>query len=101
MAVTVRGGDCRTVRYHVCGIVQGVGFRPFTAVTAEKFGIRGTVANKGSYVEIIAQGMPEALSGFADAIRDTPPDRAVILSMDSTDFSDTEAHFRIAGHCDL
>ncbi len=89
--MTVRGRDSLTVRYHVCGIVQGVGFRPFTAVTAEKFGICGTVANKGSYVEIIAQGTPEALSGFADAIRHTPPDRAVILSMEETEIPEAEA----------
>ena len=90
MAVTDRGRDCATVRYHIRGIVQGVGFRPFTAVNAEKFGIRGTVANKGSYVEIIAQGTPEALRGFADAIRHAPPDRAVILSMEGTELPDAE-----------
>ena len=37
-----------TTQFHIYGIVQGVGFRPFTAVTAARFGIRGTVANKGS-----------------------------------------------------
>ena len=74
-----------TVRYRICGIVQGVGFRPFTAVTAKKFGIHGTVANKGSYVEIVAQGTADALSQFADRIRHIPPDRAVILSMDETE----------------
>ncbi len=79
-----------TVRYQICGIVQGVGFRPFTAVTAEKFGVTGTVSNKGSYVEIVAQGMPEALRDFAEAIRHTPPDRAVILSMEETEIPDTE-----------
>jgi hydrogenase maturation protein HypF len=72
-----------TQNIHVYGIVQGVGFRPFTAVTAGRFGICGTVANKGSYVEILAQGTPEALRCFTDAIRNTPPDRAVILGMDS------------------
>ena len=80
-----------TVRYQICGIVQGVGFRPFTAVTAEKFGITGTVSNKGSYVEIVAQGTPEALRDFAEAIRHTPPDRAVILSMEETEIPDAEA----------
>ena len=50
---------------------------------AARFGVRGTVANKGSYVEILAQGTPEALRRFAEAVRNTPPDRAVILGMDS------------------
>lgn len=80
-----------TIRYQLCGIVQGVGFRPFSAVTAKKFGITGTVSNKGSYVEIIAQGTSDALHAFAEAIRHTPPDRAVILSMDETEIPDIEA----------
>lgn len=77
-----------TRNIHVYGIVQGVGFRPFTAVTAARFGVRGTVANKGSYVEIIAQGEPEQLRQFAAAIQNEPPERAVILGMDSDDISD-------------
>lgn len=76
-----------TRNIHVYGIVQGVGFRPFAAVTAAQFGVRGTVANKGSYVEIIAQGEPDNLAAFADAIAHTPPERAVILGMDSEDIS--------------
>ena len=77
-----------TVQYHIYGIVQGVGFRPFTAVTAARFGIRGTVANKGSYVEIIAQGEQDALDAFASEIRNRPPERAMILAMDSESLSD-------------
>lgn len=71
-----------TVNIHVYGIVQGVGFRPFVAVTANRFGIKGTVANKGSYVEIIAQGERAAIDGFSDEVRYRPPDRAVVLGLD-------------------
>ena len=78
-----------TVNIHVYGIVQGVGFRPFTAVAAERYGIKGTVANKGSYVEIIAQGSNEAIRSFADEIRFSPPERAVILSVDELETSGT------------
>ena len=74
-----------TVCYRIFGIVQGVGFRPFTAVTAAQYGIRGTVANKGSYVEIIAQGEPAQLAAFADAVSHTPPERAVILDMEQAE----------------
>lgn len=74
-----------TVRIHVFGIVQGVGFRPFTAVTAAQYGVRGTVANKGSYVEIFAQGTPEQLAAFADTVRNSPPPRAVILDMQTAE----------------
>lgn len=79
-----------TKQFHIYGIVQGVGFRPFVAVTAARFGIRGTVANKGSYVEIIAQGEPDALDAFAGEIRLHPPERAMILAMDSESLDDAE-----------
>ncbi len=79
-----------TKQFHIYGIVQGVGFRPFAAVTAARFGIRGTVANKGSYVEIIAQGEPEMLDAFAGEIRKNPPERAMILAMDSELLDDAE-----------
>ena len=83
----------KTVNIHVYGIVQGVGFRPFTSVSAEKFGIRGTVANKGSYVEIIAQGTEAAVCSFVDEIRFRHPDRAVILSVDQLDITDNVPAF--------
>ena len=79
------------VKYHVYGIVQGVGFRPFTAVTAEKYGITGTVANKGSYVEIIAAGSADQLAAFADTVRNHPPERAAVLSMEATELPDTDS----------
>lgn len=77
-----------TKQFHIYGIVQGVGFRPFAAVTASQFGIRGTVANKGSYVEIIAQGNADQLHAFASEIREHPPERAMILVMDSEVLND-------------
>ena len=67
---------------HVYGIVQGVGFRPFTAVTADRLGIRGTVANKGSYVDIFAYGEEEDVRAFAEEIRERPPERAMVLGVD-------------------
>ena len=79
-----------TYNIHVYGIVQGVGFRPFTAVAARRFGIKGTVANKGSYVEIIAQGEPGDVARFAEEIKDRPPDRAVILGLDELELPEAE-----------
>ena len=89
----------QTINIHIYGIVQGVGFRPFAAVTAARFGVRGTAANKGSYVEIIAQGEPAQLEAFVSEIRHRPPDRAVILGLDTEEIppeeTDTFADFRI------
>ena len=72
----------KSVRIKVFGIVQGVGFRPFMAVAAESCGVRGTVANKGSYVEAFAQGSNEQIERFLDIIRSSPPERSVILGLD-------------------
>ncbi len=86
-----------TVCIHVYGIVQGVGFRPFTAVTAKKHNIRGTVANKGSYVEIIAQGKKNDIDTFIDTIKNSPPERSVIMGVDCTETDDAAVYdaFRI------
>ena len=69
----------KTDHIRVYGIVQGVGFRPFVSRICMDNGIRGTVANRGSYVEIYAQG--EDVATLYDALRHTPPDRAVILNI--------------------
>ena len=66
----------------IYGIVQGVGFRPFVARLAREHNILGTVANKGSYVEIFAKGDNDALSKFKDELKTRAPVRAAILSMD-------------------
>ena len=63
----------------VYGIVQGVGFRPFVSRTCLENNIKGTVANKGSYVEIHAQG--ENIDALFDALNHRPPKRSVILEI--------------------
>ena len=69
----------KTCIIRVYGIVQGVGFRPFVSRTCLKAGIKGTVANKGSYVEIHAQG--DTVEPLFEALRHTPPKRSVILEI--------------------
>ncbi len=68
---------------HVYGIVQGVGFRPFVSVSARRLGLTGTVANKGSYVEIFAQGSSRAVQALEQEIKSSPPERAVIMGLDA------------------
>ena len=80
----------KTVRIKVFGIVQGVGFRPFTAVAADSCGVTGTVANKGSYVEIYARGSGEQTERFLGIIRDSPPERSVILGLDCEECAEGE-----------
>lgn len=67
-----------------------MGFRPFTAVTADRLGIKGTVANKGSYVDIFASGEEAALESFVETIRHEPPERSMVLGVDTIDCEDME-----------
>ncbi|MDI6876108.1 MAG: carbamoyltransferase HypF [Methanomicrobiales archaeon] len=55
----------------VRGIVQGVGFRPFVYAQALQLGIRGTVKNTGSEVEIVAYG--DRFEEFLGAVSRGPP----------------------------
>lgn len=66
----------------VYGIVQGVGFRPTVSRHAAECGVRGSVCNKGPYVEILAQGREEQVERFLDALKTKPPKRAAILKID-------------------
>lgn len=71
-----------SVNIKIYGIVQGVGFRPFVARLAERFSIAGTVANKGSYVEIVADGSDSDIKKFVETIRAEAPPRSHIIDVD-------------------
>lgn len=71
----------KTEMIRVYGIVQGVGFRPFVSREASDLGLCGTVANKGSYVEIHAQGSEKAVEDLKKALENRPPERSVIMEI--------------------
>ena len=71
----------KTEMIRVYGIVQGVGFRPFVSREASDLGLCGTVANKGSYVEIHAQGSEKAVEDLKKALESRPPERSVIMEI--------------------
>ncbi|KAI0800321.1 Acylphosphatase-like domain-containing protein [Fomes fomentarius] len=63
-----------TVDYQVKGKVQGVFFRVFTKNLAQELGIVGWVKNDPSGDVIgTAQGKPEALEKFKQALHQGPP----------------------------
>lgn len=80
-----------TRRLRVHGIVQGVGFRPTVARHAARAGIRGSVCNKGPYVEIVAQGTPTQVEGFTRLLKDEPPRRADVVRTEVIDVPAGEA----------
>lgn len=58
----------------VYGRVQGVGFRQFTALTAEKLNIHGTVKNlSNGAVECYAKGTQDNIEKFINHLRKGPP----------------------------
>jgi hydrogenase maturation protein HypF len=48
----------------ICGVVQGVGFRPFVARLARAYGLTGQVQNEGGQVRVIAYGEAGVLREF-------------------------------------
>jgi acylphosphatase len=60
-------------RFLVAGQVQGVGFRYFAETTAIGLGLRGFVRNlRDGRVEAVAEGAPDAVAAFEQALRQGP-----------------------------
>lgn len=66
-------------RIRVFGIVQGVGFRPFVDRIAHQAGVRGSVCNRGPYVEIFSEGSLSRREKFRDLLVNAAPERSMIL----------------------
>ena len=77
----------------IFGIVQGVGFRPFVDRLAKRFKLKGSVANRGSYVEIFAQGSEEIVKSFCKAIENEAPPRAMIVDIAVTKLTEVAEVF--------
>ncbi len=61
-------------RFHVTGVVQGVGFRPFVYVTATGLGLSGSVANGPHGVDVEVEGDPADVAELGRRLsRDAPP----------------------------
>jgi hydrogenase maturation protein HypF len=73
------------VRINVTGIVQGVGFRPFTYRIAVENGLKGYVRNRGDAgVEILLEGTPQAIDAFLRDLRERKPPLAQIHNVRTT-----------------
>lgn len=58
-----------TEKITICGLVQGIGFRPSVKRAAKRHNVRGTVKNTGGAVEITAQGNAEDIRAFKSKIK--------------------------------
>lgn len=63
----------RRIRYHIEGMVQGVGFRPFVYTLALRFGLKGFVLNNALGVEIELEGDENSLTCFDAALHNELP----------------------------
>ena len=63
------------------GVVQGVGFRPFVARLATRYGVCGWVRNDPSGVSIHVEGDARTLDAFVAALTDDAPYAAVVESV--------------------
>jgi hydrogenase maturation protein HypF len=74
----------QSVKIHITGTVQGVGFRPFVYNLAIRHKLAGWVQNTSAGVDIEAEGDPDALETFIHALRYDPPPLARIDTFEFT-----------------
>ena len=72
---------CVAKRLKVNGIVQGVGFRPFVFQLAQRFSLKGEVANTSSGVSIHIEGPPENVASFEKELSEKNPPLAYIVEI--------------------
>lgn len=69
----------KTVKIKIWGIVQGVGFRPFVAKLADRYGIKGEVLNIGGLVDIVLTDTQSRIQTFIEALKREKPLPAEIV----------------------
>ena len=90
------GSARRRYEVQVCGVVQGVGFRPFVYRIATEEQLAGSIGNDTDGVTIAIEGIPARLDAFLTRLRSETPPLARIDSVTVLDVPPTgEAGFRI------
>lgn len=74
----------------VYGTVQAVGFRPFVYRIAIENKISGYVRNRGEYVEIVIDGIPQNVDNFIEDLNQKKPSLAKIDRLDISEKSSDE-----------
>ncbi len=69
---------------HICGLVQGVGFRPFVYTIALRYNLVGFVLNNSKGVFIEAQGDEKSLESFLKSLKEDLPPLAQIDTFEYT-----------------
>ena len=66
-------GSNQRRRLQICGLVQGVGFRPFLWRLARRHGLTGWVANEAAGVTVEIAGEAAAIEAFLREVREESP----------------------------
>jgi len=91
------GGVAQRRRLLVCGVVQGVGFRPFVYGLARVHELGGFVRNDARGVVIEVEGAKERLDLFAAALAEQAPPLARIAAIETSEIEPSgEREFTIA-----
>ena len=77
--------ECVARRVEINGIVQGVGFRPFVYKLANRYNLKGEVANTSSGVSIHIEGSRQNIESFCRDISEKKPPLAHITGIDCFD----------------
>ncbi len=81
--MTVAAQQRERRRFHVEGVVQGVGFRPFVYGLARRHGLAGFVRNDGGDVVVEVEGETAAVRSFGRALSSEAPSLARVDSVAS------------------
>ncbi len=74
----------KTATITVCGVVQGVGFRPFVHGLACEYDLKGWVRNRSGSVDIEAEGTEAGLNSFLESLESRAPSVAYVEKIDVT-----------------
>lgn len=77
-----------TTVFHVRGLIQGVGFRPFIYRIARELSLNGNVHNQNDGVVVYLQGPKEKISSFQSKLNSEAPPAAIINDIEIS----TEKH---------
>src|SRR5688572_4603991 len=83
-------------RFHLQGVVQGVGFRPYVYGLAQRFGVAGFVSNNSAGVIIEIEGDAPTLATFQQTLLSELPPLAHVDAVEQVEINPLgENSFRI------
>lgn len=76
--------ELKTEKIVIKGLVQGIGYRPFVAETAEKYHVTGWVKNTNGIVTVLATAEPDIIERFAAGLKEQAPSGARVDALERT-----------------